>query len=118
MPAPVVHFEVNGTDLKKLTDFYATVFGWRIDEAMPGTYALAYARDGDKGIDGGIGAGSDPGTPNVVFYMEVSDPQATLDQVVAAGGSVVVPVADMGMVTYALFADPEGHVLGIVKAQP
>jgi predicted enzyme related to lactoylglutathione lyase len=60
----------------------------------------------------------DAETPAVVFYMEVPDPQVTLDQVVAAGGVVVVPVTDMGMVTYALFADPEGHVLGIVKAQP
>ncbi len=32
------------------------------------------------------------------------------------GGSVVMPVTDLPMVTIGLFADPEGHVVGIVKA--
>ena len=116
MAAPVVHFEVNGKDLGTLTSFYSRVFGWEMHEAMPGSYALAHAKDGDKGIDGGIGAGSEVQAPGVIFYMEVPDPQASLEEVVAAGGTVVMPLTDMGMVTYALFADPEGHVLGIVKA--
>ena len=41
--------------------------------------------------------------------------QGALDKAVDLGGSVVMPVTDMGMVTIGLFADPEGNVIGIVK---
>jgi predicted enzyme related to lactoylglutathione lyase len=114
--APVVHFEINGRDFTLLTEFYAKVFGWEMHEAMPGGYALAHAKVGDKGIDGGIGGSTaESQAPGVTFYVEVPDPQATLDEIVAAGGTVVTPLTKMEMVTFALFADPEGHVVGIVK---
>jgi len=52
-----------------------------------------------------------------VFYVEVDDPQKYLEQAESLGGKVVAPVTEIpDQVTFALFADPEGHVIGIVKA--
>ena len=115
MPNPVVHFEVTGKDAKKLQDFYSGVFGWQIDASNPMNYGIITAQDG-HGIGGGVGPG-DGDQGGVTFYIEVNDPQAYLDKVVAKGGKVLMPVTDIpGMVTMAQFSDPEGHRIGMIKA--
>jgi predicted enzyme related to lactoylglutathione lyase len=70
----------------------------------------------EKGIGGGVGQ-AQGGDGHVTFYVEVDDPQATLDKIEGLGGKTVMPVTEMEMVTIALFADPEGHVVGIAKGQ-
>ncbi len=117
MGAPVVHFEINGKDLKALSKYYSELFGWQVHEAMP-TYGLVHTEAGGKGIEGGIGGGGDSPAPGVVFYVEVDDPQKYLEQAESLGGKVVAPVTEIpDQVTFALFSDPEGHVIGIVKAE-
>ncbi|MFQ5426279.1 MAG: VOC family protein, partial [Gaiellales bacterium] len=50
--------------------------------------------------------------------VAVDDPQAALDRAESLGGRTVMPVTEIpDMVTLALFADPQGHVIGIVKSQ-
>jgi len=115
MANPVVHFEITGKDGKKLQNFYSGVFGWNIDANNPMNYGIVNAEEG-RGIGGGISAG-DGGTRRVTFYIEVDDPQAYLDKVEAKGGKTVMPVTEIpGMVVLAQFADPEGNVVGLVKA--
>jgi predicted enzyme related to lactoylglutathione lyase len=47
----------------------------------------------------------------------VWDLQAYLDRIEQLGGKTVVPVTEIpGLVTFAQFADPEGNVVGLVKA--
>lgn len=48
MGAPVVHFEVNGKDLKALSKFYSQLFGWQVHEVMP-TYGLVHTEAGARG---------------------------------------------------------------------
>ena len=50
-------------------------------------------------------------------FVGVPDPQATLDEIEGAGGKTVVPVTEMEMVTFAMFTDPEGHLVGLYKAE-
>ena len=114
MGQPVVHFEILGKDAKKLQDFYSEIFGWHIDANNPMNYGVVDTRS-----QGGIGGGIAPAQSenHVTFYVEVDDPQAYLDRVEAKGGKTIVPVTEIpNMVTFALFADPEGNVVGIVKA--
>ena len=115
MADPVVHFEVLGPDAGALRRFYGDTFGWTIsDSANTMGYGLVQAADG--GIGGGV-AGTENGAPgHATFYIQVADPQATLDRIGAAGGRTVVPVTELEMVTFALFADPAGNVVGLVKA--
>ena len=114
MANPVVHFEVTGKDGKKLQEFYSKTFGWQVNADNPMNYGIVDAQVG--GIAGGISAG-DGGTKQVTFYIEVDDPQAYLDKVEAKGGKTVMPVTEIpGMVVLAQFADPEGNVVGLVKA--
>ncbi|HWO72385.1 MAG TPA: VOC family protein [Dehalococcoidia bacterium] len=112
MPNPVTHFEILGRDGKKLQSFYADVFGWKVDANNPMDYGIVEPQEG-QGTGGGIGQSEKPG---VLIYIEVDDPQAYLDKIVAKGGKVVMPVTDLGMVVIAQFQDPEGNLIGLAKA--
>jgi predicted enzyme related to lactoylglutathione lyase len=115
MAYPVVHFEVTGSDLPRLKAFYSELFDWQTqDFSTPGGPDYAIVEKAEGGIGGGLGATTD-GPGHVTFYVAVPDPQATLDRAVALGGAVVMPVTELPMVTLALFTDPEGHMIGIVK---
>jgi predicted enzyme related to lactoylglutathione lyase len=114
MGQPVVHFEIYGKDEKKLQQFYSELLGWKVDANNPVNYGLVDT-GGGRGINGGI-AHSEPGTPSVTIYIEVDDLQAYLDKAVKMGSRILVPVTEIpGMVTYALFSDPEGNAVGLVK---
>jgi predicted enzyme related to lactoylglutathione lyase len=115
MANPVTHFEVLGKDAAALHSFYSQAFDWQLEDVMNGSYYMVHP---GSGVDGGIGAppGSDGG--HVTFYVEVDDPAAALEKIAGLGGSTVQEPMDVpGGPTIALFADPEGHVIGLVKAQ-
>lgn len=114
MGAPVTHFEIISRNGERLKKFYSELLGWEIDSNNPMNYGLVQPQG--RGIGGGVGSPGPDGMTHVTFYAEVSDPQATLDKAVSMGGSVVVPVTVIpGMVTFALFNDPDGNRIGIVK---
>ena len=55
------------------------------------------------------------GAGNVTFYVHADDPQGVLDKATAAGGRVIMPLTEVAPeTTIALFADPEGHVVGLM----
>ena len=71
----------------------------------------------ETGINGGI-SGTNGGPNMVSFYVEVEDIQAKLEQAQELGGSLVVPVTTIpGMVTFAMFTDPEGNCIGLVSSE-
>lgn len=109
---PVVHFEINARDPKALHSFYASLFGWKIDADNPMNYGLVQA--GTGGINGGIGPAE--GVSFVTFYVRVPDLEAALSKAGQLGGRTVVPPTHIpDMVTYAVFTDPEGNRIGLVK---
>jgi uncharacterized protein len=115
MSKPIVGwFEVTGKDGPALQQFYASLFGWDITDTGDGSgYGLVAAWD--KGIGGGIGASPDGGAGGVTFYVEVDDPARFLANAEKLGGRTVVPpteIPNFGL-TFAFFADPEGHVVGL-----
>jgi hypothetical protein len=115
MAAPVTHFEINARDGKRAQDFYSALFGWKVDANNEMAYGLVDT--GVKmGINGGIGQTQQNTNPSVMFYVQVEDIQKYLDNAVALGGRVIVPLTDVpGMVTFAQFGDPEGNIVGLVK---
>jgi predicted enzyme related to lactoylglutathione lyase len=110
----VVHFEVGAADDGPLVEFYRELFGWKLD-ASGGGYTVIDTRGG-TGINGGIGK-SRTGEPWSAFYVETDDLQATLDKANSLGGATVMPVTDFGgPVTIAMFTDPDGLLIGLVRA--
>jgi predicted enzyme related to lactoylglutathione lyase len=117
MAKPIVGwFEVTGKDEPALQSFYSRLFGWNVTDAGHGSgYGLVEA--GEKGIAGGIGASQDGGPGQVTFYVEVDDPGAYLARAEKLGGKTIVPPSEIPdfALTFAFFADPEGHVAGLSK---
>ena len=127
MASPIVHFEImapKSGDKKALQDFYAKTFGWKINADNPFSYGMAYP-DGNEtqgppasGINGAVDAAQDENA-GVIIYLGVDDLDASLAQINAAGGSTVMPPTEVpGMVWFALFKDPAGNTMGLVKNQP
>jgi predicted enzyme related to lactoylglutathione lyase len=122
MGQPVVHFEIIGRDAKKLQSYYSDLFGWQIDANNPMNYGLVQ-REGNTnaegiGIGGGVGGpGPDDYPGHVTFYVEVPDVEAALAKAESLGGTRMMgPEQVMEGVEIGLFNDPEGHVVGVVKA--
>jgi predicted enzyme related to lactoylglutathione lyase len=114
MPNPVVHFEVLGKDAEATQGFYAKIFDWPMEKVMD-TYAMVKP-GGETGIAGGVGAMMQGAPGHSTFYVEVDDLQAKLDAIEAAGGSTVQPPMDVpNGPSIALFKDPDGNLVGLVK---
>ena len=110
----VTHFEVLGQDAAALQRFYGGAFDWELQDVMDGSY---YMIQPEGGIAGGVGS-AQGGPGHVTFYIEVDDPAETLQKIGQLGGRTVQEPMDVpGGPTIALFADPEGHVVGLVKAR-
>lgn len=111
----VVHFEVGAADDVRLVTFYGELFGWGLEGAAGGGYTVIDTRGG-HGINGGIGK-SQTSEPWSTFYVETDDLQATLDKAHSLGGTTVMPVANLGgVVTIAMISDPDGLLVGLVRA--
>ena len=125
--APVVHFQVIGNDYDVLESFYSSLFDWKLDRNNPVDYGVI-SREDNLNADGiGIGGGIMGSTSehdmsdysgHTTFYVEVPDVEAALSRAESLGGKRLMgPVDVPGGPTLGQFADPEGHVIGVVKAE-
>ena len=111
----IIHAEVVGKDGGALTRFYGQLFDWKQNTDLPGGYAMT--DDHDSGIVLGTGPSPDGGAGWVTFYVSVPDLDATLARVQRLGGQIVMPKFSPAPETWlAMFADPEGHVIGLSQA--
>ena len=121
MGQPVVHFEIIGKDGEGLRRYYSDLFEWEIDANNAMDYGII-AREGNTnadgiGIGGGVGTGPEGYGGHVTFYVEVPDVEAALAKAESLGGSRMMgPETVTEGVEIGLFNDPEGHVVGVVRA--
>jgi hypothetical protein len=122
---PVVHFEMPAEDRKRMADFYAKTFGWKMQmfgEEMA-NYVLVSTTDTDESgnatTPGAINGGffiktSDNTAPSVV--ISVDDINAHVKKVTDAGGKVLGEPAEIpGIGWYASFIDPEGNRVSMLQ---
>lgn len=111
MGAQIVHVEVVGRDGPAIQRFYSEVFGWELDTDNPGGYGML--RQGE--LSGGFGGAREGEPGHVTFYVHTDDPAGTLRKVEERGGRVIMPLTEVAPeTTVALFADPEGHIVGLM----
>jgi predicted enzyme related to lactoylglutathione lyase len=111
MAAPIVHIELSSADFARTAAFYGELFGWQTQQNATASYMKF---DGADGPSGGWVRADMVQSPGPVPYLLVDDIGPVLDKVEKAGGRVVarrLPFAGGGEV--ALFADPDGNVIGV-----
>lgn len=92
--------------------FFADLFGWKVaaESAEPG-YTFV-----DTGVDGGTHVAISPRQgleDEVLFFVAVDDVAATLEQAQKLGGTIVQPTQQVPGTTFGVFADSQGHRVGV-----
>lgn len=118
MPAnPIVHFEIMGPDGDAQRNFYASVFDWTLQgaEGFDGYYL---SDPESTGVGGAVGKGSEAMPSYLTVYVQVDDINAALAKIESNGGATVMPRTEIpGVVTFAMFSDPGGNLVGLVEAE-
>lgn len=137
MAQPVVHFEILGRDGAALQAFYGALFGWTFSGSGQADYAVTYpgqaAADGGltgisggvagisggvTGISGGVGGVPEEYPGHVTIYVGVPDVETALARAEQLGGKRVMgPHRLPGGKQIGQFADPEGHLIGLLKTE-
>jgi predicted enzyme related to lactoylglutathione lyase len=120
MGRPVVHFEIIGSDVQKLQQYYSELFGWEIDADNPMNYGMVDRESNLNadgiGVGGGVGQGPEGYDGHVTFYVGVPDVEAALAKAESLGGSRMMgPEKVMETIEIGQFQDPEGHMVGVVN---
>jgi uncharacterized protein len=102
--------DLSSSDAQASRDFYARVFGWRVEvnpDPQYGGYALAKIGDQDVA---GIGPTMTPDAPTAwSVYIGTNDIDGLANRVQAAGGTVTAPPFDVGdQGRMSVFEDPSG----------
>ena len=114
MAHPVVHAEIRSQDPDATRRFFADLFGWKIasEGAFPGYTFI------DTGAQGGTFVAISPRQSTedeVLFFVAVDDVEATLARAEQLGGSIVQPAQHVPGTSFGVFADPQGHKVGVAS---
>ncbi|MCQ0968974.1 VOC family protein (plasmid) [Paracoccus sp. TK19116] len=115
-----VWYELGTSDLQGAQDFYGKILGWQMfDPGMEGfDYRLAQS-DGDN-VAGMMALGAQEGAPppNWCTYFAVDDCDKSAADIRAAGGNVLKEPAYVPRTGhFAIVADPQGAVFGILQPE-
>ncbi len=114
MSHPVVHAEIRSSDPDGTRAFFGELFGWTYpnEGAVPG-YTFV-----DTGVPDALYTAISPlqgDTDLVTFFVGVEDMTRTIEDTERLGGKVVQEPVSVPGVSFALIADPQGHVLGLAQ---
>ena len=109
----ICYIEMPATDVARSSEFYQKVFGWNVRKRGDGRTAFD---DAVGEVSGSWITGRAPaGTPGLLVYIMVDDAAATVDAIVAAGGTIVQPIGMDAPEITARFSDPAGNMLGLYQ---
>src|SRR5439155_980762 len=115
MSSPLIHVEVAGRDAAKLQQFFADVFGWKINTDNPMNYGMVDL--GSSEVAGGVGPAPEGSDGHAIFYVGVADVEASLQKAESLGGKRIFGPMDVpDGPTLAHFTDPEGHLVGLFSS--
>ena len=119
----VVHFEIPADDVKKLSQFYSKLFGWKIVK-MPGPteYWGIQTVPVDKqgmllrnGVNGGM-IKRQNSEHKPVNYIAVESVDEYSKKIEELGGRIVVPKMEVpGVGWWAMALDPDGNQFAIME---
>jgi len=122
MANTIVWTDIPVTDMDRARKFYSAVLQTEIPlmDGANGDVALLPGDPQQGEVSGDLARGENqkPGMDGCTIYLDSKgDPEGMIERVVAAGGSVLVPVASMGEMVGSIgfFQDSEGNRIGVHK---
>ena len=110
--------DLGTSDIRQSNRFYASLFGWDIQEGPPEAGGYSMARLEDRNVAGIGPIMGPPGTPSTwSTYFAVADAEAAAARITSAGGQLIsgpMDVMDVGRMVVA--ADVTGAVFGLWQA--
>ena len=112
MAHPVIHAEIRSADPDATRQFFGDLFGWKVasEGAFPGYTFI------DTGVEGGTYVAISPrqsAEDEVLFFVGVEDVAATLTRAEELGGTIIQPVQQVPGTSFGVFADAQGHKVGV-----
>lgn len=112
MAHPVIHAEIRSENPDATRKFFADLFGWKVasEGAFPGYTFI------DTGAEGGTYVAISPRQSNqdeVLFFVGVQDVEATLQRAAELGGTIIQPAQHVPGTSFGVFADAQGHRVGV-----
>lgn len=114
MSNPIVQAEIRSSDPDATRAFFGKLFGWTYpnEGAFPG-YTFV-----DTGVPDALYTAISPlqgDTDLVTFFVGVEDIAQTIADTTSLGGRVVQEPVTVPGVSFALIADPLGHIVGLAQ---
>ena len=109
----ICYLEIPATDIKRSSEFYEQVFGWKLRRRGDGAVAFD---DATGQVSGSWVTGRPPSTSvGLLVYIMVDSITATVEKVVAHGGKIVQPLGADAPELTARLSDPAGNVIGLYQ---
>lgn len=126
---PVVHFEMPAEDIKRMSDFYTSVFGWQTNQLGPemNNYTTVTTTETDPATNrpkavGAINGGFFPKSADnshITMVIAVEDIMKSMETVKQAGGTIISGPHDIPHVgLYVAFTDTEGNRVAMLQPNP
>ena len=128
MDNTIVHFEIPADNIEKLSQFYSSLFKWKIIhtpvEGMDYWIIQTVPTD-EKGMPQkpGVNGGMFPRQPEQkgirpVNYISIENIDECIEKVTQLGGKILIPKQQVPTVGYiALAIDPEGNQFGLLQPE-
>jgi uncharacterized protein len=119
----VTWFELPADDTARASDFYKSVFGWKMSDMGGGSlYAMTADSDEDttpkeRGSINGDISPCGPAFDKPLIVIEVQDMDAKLTMVQDAGGTIALQPTKMDepAMLWSIVTDTEGNNIGIIQ---
>lgn len=112
--------DISVDDAEGLSNFYATVTGWKPDAVDMGDYNdfnMTMPASGEPAAGICHARGSNAAMPaKWLIYIVVADAQASAAACVENGGKILVEPRSMGDATFCVIEDPAGAVAGLYQS--
>jgi uncharacterized protein len=117
MANPFVHVELQTRDIDKSKKFYASLFGWKLEEVPGMEYTVIKV---GEGTGGGMMKNPVPGAPDSWLpYILVDDIAASTKKAQALGGTLCKDVTEIPNIGwFSVMSDPTGAVFALWKPEP
>lgn len=119
MTSTITHFEIYGEDPSKIAEFYASIFGWQVEQ-MPGMdYWRVFPTANEQPLHGGVTYRSIAGLNGWLLYVNVASLDETEKLVQELGGSIIRPKTAVPRVAWVtIVSDPSNNIFGVWQSDP